>query len=346
MKFAEDRHGYALARLVRALVSGGGNLDRARSWASDNLGAMSVEARALAAGQGDAGGFAVPTDILEDFSESLRPVSAVRRLGAVIVPVTPGTSRVRVTVGAQAAYLGENDPIVSSELQTGSFTFSPRKLGALMPLSNSLIRYQGTIGDRMVRDELSRAAGAVENAAFIRGNGTQHQPKGLRHWAPAGNIIASAGSTFDNIRTDLSAMLAALEDADVPMVRPGWMLHPRSKRFLSLLKDDNGSLAFAAEMARGTLLGVPFASTTAVPKNLGSGSDESEVYLSDFAQVAIGEAGFFIDAGRAATWHEGEDHITGFDHDQTAVRLIAEHDLSLRHEEAVAVLTGVTWGAS
>ena len=88
--------------------------------------------------------------------------------------------------------------------------------------------------------------------------------------------------------------------------------------------------------------------TTNIPitqDTTGAGNDnESEVYLVDFAQVIIGESqGLLVDSSQEAAYHDGSNVQAAFSLDQTVVRAIAEHDLGLRHDKAVAMLTGVTW---
>jgi HK97 family phage major capsid protein len=96
------------------------------------------------------------------------------------------------------------------------------------------------------------------------------------------------------------------------------------------------------------LWGWPIGTTTNVPITLdtsGSGNDnESEVYLVDFAQVLIGESqGLLVDSSQEAAYHDGSNIQAAFSLDQTVVRAIAEHDLGMRHDKAVAMLTQVTW---
>ena len=77
----------------------------------------------------------------------------------------------------------------------------------------------------------------------------------------------------------------------------------------------------------------------------GLGNDnESEIYLVDFSQVLIGESqGLLVDSSQEAAYHDGSSVQAAFSLDQTVVRAIAEHDLGMRHDKGVTMLTGVTW---
>jgi HK97 family phage major capsid protein len=63
---------------------------------------------------------------------------------------------------------------------------------------------------------------------------------------------------------------------------------PRTMMFFQNLRDGNGNFAFP-EVQRGELRGKPIRITTQIPTNLGGGSNETELYLADFAHVFVGE---------------------------------------------------------
>jgi HK97 family phage major capsid protein len=110
------------------------------------------------------------------------------------------------------------------------------------------------------------------------------------------------------------------------------------------IRDGNGNFAYRDEMLAGTLWGFPFGTTTAIPTNLGGGSDESEIYFVDFADAIIGEAQTLtVDASTEASYKSGGNLVSAFSKDQTVIRAIEEHDFAMRHDASVAVLTAVKW---
>lgn len=173
-------------------------------------------------------------------------------------------------------------------------------------------------------------------------------PLGLRNIAPAANrIVSGATPTLDTIDAELGKAIKALENANVPMAAPVWFFHPRIKQFLLTLKNSNGFYMFKEEMInRGTLRGIPFKTTTQIPITLGLGT-ESEIYLTDMSEamifdalrlsISLSQGGSYIDVGG--------NPRNAFERDETLIRCISEHDFHMRHDEAVAVITGVTWGA-
>ena len=343
--------GLVTAGLVRAIAAGRGDVDRAKAWVGKHWGDTPVAkevTKALAAGDNAAGGFIVPTPLSQDIIELLRPMAVVRRLGPVIVPMPSGTIRIpKLTAGSAATYIGENTNISKTQPTFGQIALTYKKLAATVPVSNDLLRYSSPGADTIVRNDLVRAMAQREDQAFIRDDGTSATPKGIRYWCPAANQLSMTGTdTLADITTDLGRMVQALKDANVPMTRPGWMFSPRTERRLLTIQNTNGFYVYRPEMMSGKLWNYPFAVTTQIPSNLGVGANESEVYLVDFDDMAIGEAqNLIIDASTEAAYDDNGTLRSAFSLDQTVVRAISEHDFAARRDVAIVVLTNATWGA-
>ena len=172
-------------------------------------------------------------------------------------------------------------------------------------------------------------------------------PKGLRNWALAANVTATNGTTATQIESDFKDLLQNLEGANVPMLRPAWIMNPRSKNHLFTLRDASGDLIFPEiRQPQPTVHGFPVLLTTAVPVTQGGGT-ETELYLVDFSEVILGEVdGIAVDVSREAAYLDsGGTMVSAFSRNQTLVRAIIRHDLAVKHPEAVAVKTAITWGA-
>lgn len=345
--FRQSDDGLGLGRICRALAAGRGDPERAAHHAERVYGDEQVS-RALLAGTGDAGGFLVPERFSTDLIDLLRPASVVRRMGAVNVPMGSGNITLpKLTAGSAASYIGESDHIGVTQPTFGQVKASAKKLAALVPISNDLLRFSSPAADQVVTRDLVRAIATAEDAAFLRGDGLGNGPKGLRYFAPAANILkVSATVNLANVDADLNKLLLALLAADCSMTTPGWIMSPRSYVYLLGLRDSNGFRAFP-EMASGQLKGYPFATTTKVPNNLAvTGTNESEIYFCDFADVMIAEVpGLLISVSSEAAYYDGSAVVSAFSRDQTVVRVIAQHDLVMRHTESIAVLSDVDWGA-
>jgi hypothetical protein len=91
------------------------------------------------------------------------------------------------------------------------------------------------------------------------------------------------------------------------------------------------------------LRGFPYAATTNVPTNIGTGS-QSLILFADFADVLLAEAELVIDASTQSTYVDGNGNtISAFSQDQSVLRLISQTDLGMRNAASVAMLTGVSW---
>ena len=348
----KQEKGLRAARIVRALAAAKGDMDKAIAYAKKNYDDVEV-VKALAAGTDTAGGYLVPEEYSAEIIELLRPQSVVRRMGAVTIPMATGTLNIpKLAGGGSASYIGENTDIGVTQPTFGTVQLTWKKLAAIVPISNDLLRFSSPAADSIVRDDLVMAMALREDAAFIRDNGVGNVPKGLRSWAPPSNIIpATTGTTtLATVTTDLGKLILALKKANVRFIRPGWLMSPRTEMFLLTLRDGNGNFAFRPEMLTGRLFSYPYAVTTQIPENLSGGTvgggTESEIYLVDFADAIIGESTqLIIDASTEASYFQNNALHSAFSLDQTLIRVIAEHDFAMRHEESVAVLTGVTWGA-
>ena len=203
----------------------------------------------------------------------------------------------------------------------------------------------GDSADRFIRDSLVRHIATREDRAFIRDEGVDGTPKGLRYWAKT--TVASSGTTAANIESDLVSMINTMESANVDMSNPVWLMSPRSKNKLLTLRDGSGNLIYP-EIRPGSdgmsrLYGWPVFTTTNIPTNLGGGSD-SEVYLVNVPDLIIAEqGGMEITASEEASYVEGANLASAFSRDQTVIRAIVRHDFAVQYPEAVVVMTGVQW---
>jgi len=341
--------GAGMSRMVRALVVAGGNQQIAAKFAMDNQFGEDV-AMALNTLTPGAGGVLVPANMAREVIELWRPQSVVRRLGARSLPLTNGNITLpRLKGGAVVGYIGSDTDIPTTGQTFDNLKLSAKKLTGLVPISNDLLAYAGTSPnvDKLVVDDLTAAMSSREDKAFIRDDGTLDTPKGLLAWALSGfKIAASAGDTLQKIENDLNKLILCLEAVNANMGAPGWIMSPRTFRFLEGLRDGNGNKVYP-EMKDGNLKGYPIGKTTQVPNNLGAGSNASELYFVDFNDCFIGEdETLLIDYSKEATYKdEGGNVVSAFQRDQTLVRVIAKHDFGPRHQESIAILTGVTWGA-
>ena len=346
--------GKAVRALAFAKQQGGGpemGLAVLREWGNGDIADYleTTRSKAMAAGEPTAGGFLVPDQFSQDVIEFLRPMSAVRSLNPMVLPMPTGTIRVpKITAGSSGSYIGENQNAPASQVGTGQVTLTWKKLAVLVPLSNDLVRFSSPGADAIVRDDMVRGMAERENRAFLRGTGTDSGPKGLRYWAPTANILAAtSGQLLADVTSDLGRCILALKENNVPMTRPAWIMAPRTEQFLATIQTTTGAFVFRDEILSGRLWKWPVAVTTEVPVNLTDqgGSTETEITLVDMADAVIGESTrIFVDVSDAAAYVDSAGAVTSaFSQDQTVIRAIAEHDFAMRRDVSAMVMNGVTW---
>jgi HK97 family phage major capsid protein len=337
-----------LEYVLRALAAARGNLPAAVDLAR-RAGYPEHLVKAIQWSVDANGGYLAPPEYASELIELLREQAIFMRARPVEVSLATGREIFTgIAGGAVAEYKGENEAGTITGLTFRQIQMSIKELFALVPISNRALRYSAWDVQTVVTNDLAAAMALRFDAAAIRDNGTAPRPKGLRYWAPAGNVVA-ANATIDaaTVEADLYKLIGKLEDAHVRMLRPAWLFSRRTKRFLLQLKNSMGLPVFKEEMQdNSTLLGIPWLATSVIPDNLGGTGNESEVYLADFADVVVGTGqNLSIDFSGDATYVSGGNVYSAFQQGMTLLRAVWEHDVAVRHEESVAVLTGVKWGA-
>ncbi|WP_414897699.1 phage major capsid protein [Rhodovulum sp. YEN HP10] len=293
-----------------------------------------------------AGGITIPAAQSEELIALLRPRVTVRASGARTVPMPAGELRTaRQSAGATAGYGAETSAIAESEMSFDAVDKSFKLLRALVPLSNSLLRHSSVAMAQHARDDLLKAMALREDLAFLRGDGANDTPKGLRNWALAANWRDGIAGTAAAAEAAVRWAVSTVEDANVGMVRPGWIMRASAKNWLASLRDDRGNPVFPSIDASGTLKGYPIRTTSQVPDNLGAEGDGTEITFADFDEVVIGDAmQIAIAASTEAAFVDANgETISAFQRDLTLMRAVSEHDLAPSHDEAIAGFTATGW---
>lgn len=292
-------------------------------------------------------GVLVPPEFSAEVIELLRPATVVRRFLTNVIPMERGTLDIpSLTGGVAGQYIGEAQAQNAEQPTFGDVALTWKKLKVTVPMSNELVMMSNPRVDTIVRDDMIRGLAQTEDQAFLRSDGSQFKPRGLRSWTLAANVINANGTVnLANVTSDLRDLIQALEGADVRMLQPVWLMAPRSKNYLRTVRDGNGNFAFP-EINQNQLWGFPVGWTNSIPTNLGGGGDESEVYLVDFADVVLGESSLMeMEASREATYtNSAGTLVSAWDRDETVIKALMRHDLAVRHRESLAYLDQVTWG--
>lgn len=311
--------------------------------------AVRAFSKALSINVGTSGGFAIPNDLSEQMIPLLHPAVAVRRAGADVLPMPHGAlSLSSVVHGANASWGDSGAPIPASQPAFGRLDATARKMTVLTPISNSLLRYSLPAFDKRLADHFAAAVGSAEDVAFLRSEGTEFAPRGLRGFAAADGTVLTSAPVFttETIVDELCLMAKTVLEANVPMRRPSWVLNPATVLLLKTLKNMDGAYPFAHELASGRLFGWPVFETTSIPLDLTIGGNAgcTEVYLFDAGEALIFEGPVFeLALARNGFWTDVEGNHSGVQEDASVLRCVAGRDFKLQHSGAACVLTGVLW---
>jgi HK97 family phage major capsid protein len=370
----KDKRGIKASRYVLGVMHASFNkisLEKAAEFISNRFGdevvayAMTPEGqkkelmtRALNGGVTGEGGALIPQDFMADLIELLRAMTAVRGAGPMEVGMPMGNLTIpRLAGGATAAYQNELDDIGISQERFDDVNLVAKKLTAMVPVSNDLIRRAPIGVEEIVRDDLVQTVARREDLAFLRGDGTDKGPVGMRSLClPANKITVTVmpatpgpGDQLTAILAGASAAILALQNGMSRMIRPTWIMAPTIARFISTARDQVGGFYFKDEMARGMFEGYPVRLTQQIPTNLvmTTFTKASEIYFVDMADFIIADTyNVVVDASDVAAYNDGTGMVSTFQRDQSLFRVIAEHDVNMRHLQSLVVLLTQDWGFS
>jgi HK97 family phage major capsid protein len=353
----KDKRGVKAARYVIGLLHARFHhvsMEKAAEFVTNRFG-DDIVARALNSGVTGEGGALIPQDFMADLIELLRAMTAVRGANPMEVGMPMGNLTIpRLAGGATAAYQNELDDIGISQERFDDVNFVAKKLTAMVPVSNDLIRRSPIGVEEIVRDDLVQTIARREDLAFIRGDGTDKGPVGLRHLVQASNLITvtampatpAPGDQLTAILSGASAAILALQNGMSRMIRPTWIMAPTIARFISLARDQVGGFYWKDEIERGMWEGYPIRLTQQIPTNLvmGANTKASEIYFVDMADFVIADTyNVVVDASDVAAYNDGTSMVSAFQRDQSLFRVIAEHDCNMRHLQSLVVLLTQDW---
>ena len=292
--------------------------------------------KALNASMPTEGGFTVPLAFSADYIEQLYANSILDKLGVRKVPMPNGNLSIpKMTESATAYWVGETQKIGASQATFGEVNLRAKKLGAMSPVSNSLLRYTGVGLDSWIAEDLMEKARIGLDKAFLKGAGTEHTPLGLYNV----NGVQTYNESALSVTTPLE-MFALLEQANVPFGNVKWLLNPIGKSWLAGKAFSSGPFVWAEEIgSRKQLNGYDIITSTSVDYTPNAGTpanSTADFWLGDFSQLLWGVGyDITVEMSREGTYIDANGNtVSAFQNDLTLVRLITEHDFACRHAEA------------
>lgn len=340
-----EHKGAEVALMVHALAATGGDKDKAVT-RLEKTGYGAVAATLVGADE-NSGGVLIPRAQVSQVIPMLRAKTVLDKCGARSVPVSAGEMRnAKQTGRATASYTDEVGEAAESNPTYEPVSETLKDLKALVPVSNRLIERSDIAVAMMVLDDMLSAMALKRDIAGLRYDGTGNLPKGVRYWIPSSNWLSTVdSSSVANIDIALRKLVDTVEDADVPMQSPGWVMRSSAKNFLASLKDTYGKPYYPEIDEKGMLKGYPIYSTSQVPKDLGVGGDETEITFGDWAELMIGEEDRIqIAQSREAAYRDaGGEMQSAFQQGKTLLLAVTANDFAPDHEEAFAGFNAQGW---
>ena len=215
---------------------------------------------------------------------------------------------------------------------------TPKKVGAMVKLSNSLLKLSNPSAEVLVRRDLARVLALRIDLAALRGTGGSGQPTGINATSNINTVTigASGGAlTWDY----LLDMEYALAEDNALQGKLGYIFHPvirrnmLKKKVLQYSGDTAGEYMIqpvGTEVNFQAWLGYPYKTTTQIPitlEKMSSGATLTEVYFGNWEELIIGQWG-------GMELMASNETSTAFETDQTWVRILQEVDLAVRHPQS------------
>lgn len=227
------------------------------------------EWRVLSKATAGAGGNLVPTDMYNQIIRSLRFLGSVQSLATTIntesgdalnIPSNP-------THGT-ATWTAENVGFTASDEVFGTAQLSAYKAGRTVIVSEELLEDSAFGLDGFLANEFGESIGALEETAFVIGDGSG-KPSGLLATSATANITLATAAVGNTTSFNYAALVTAIFTLP-PQYRPGasFIVNDTSARNLYLMVDSQGRPLWSVNLAvdgPDTFLGYPIYTHPDVP---------------------------------------------------------------------------------
>ena len=295
-----------------------------------------LDQKALNAGTPSEGGFTVPLAFSGEYIDALVATTLIDKLNIRRVPLVNGNLSIpRMDATSSVGWVGENQSGKLTQPAFGEVNMRAKKLKALTPISNTLLRESGVNIEGWIAEDLMRKTRIELDNAMINGSGSQYMPLGLANNA---DIQTTGSSSTALALTTPNDMVALLQQANVRLENVHWLLNPIGESWLRNKAFSSGPFAWSDEMARtGKLRGFDFHSSSTI--KYVPADDPAKAYadfwLGDFAEMMFGVShDITIEMSRDGSYTDGGNVVNAFDQDLTLIRLITECDFACRQPKA------------
>lgn len=337
-------------RAVKCINASHGDIEKAAYTAEHKFmdTEMAHEFKALTMTSPSDGGYLVPEVYANEIIELLYPATVIYSLGARRLGVANGNLNIpKLKTGSRALFNGESRKIPKTAPKFGNLKLSAKKLTALIPMSNDLLRSTNFDNDVIVGQDITKQMALGVDWGALLGTGGEFQPLGIVNNSKVQTIdVTSLNAEYASNAGVLTAafpnyLVAAVLRNNVYADGLGFVFNTSVEQFFKSLRDNVGSFIFAEEMNKNhTLVGYPYRTTNLLETTAG----KTQILFGNWNNLIIGEQGALeIETSREGSWTDDAGNIiSAFENDQTLIRAIDNVDIGLRHDESFAVATKVS----
>ncbi len=336
-------------RAVKCIHASSGDAEKAAFTAEHKFNdtEMTHEFKALSTISPANGGYLVPEVYANEIIELLYPATVIYGLGARRLGMANGNLNIpKIKTGSRALFTGEARSISKTAPKFGNLKLSAKKLTALIPMSNDLLRSTNFDNDVIVGQDITKQMALGVDWGALMGSGGEFQPLGIIKNKNVMNIDATTIET--EYASSAGVLTAAFPNYLVASVLKnnvyadglGFVFNTSVEQFFKSLRDSVGGFIFAKEMnERGTLVGYPYRTTNLLETTNG----KTQIIFGNWNDLVIGEQGALeIETSREGSWTDDAGNlISAFENDQTLIRAINNVYTGLRHDESFAVASKV-----
>ncbi|MCK0151086.1 phage major capsid protein [Marivita sp. S6314] len=260
-----DYRGLSVGQYLRSMVLGG---------------KTEVERRALSEGSDSAGGYTVPDVLSATLIDLARANSVVMQAGAQTVPLTSDTNNwAKLLSDPVPAWRAEAGNVAESDPTFGLMQMIPRSLAVQTKVSVELMEDSLNLATELPRVLAAAMAVELDRVALL-GSGTAPEPRGIANTSGIGTVAQDAIiANYANLSKARTAILTANSG---PV--SAYIMHPRDEgSFTDLVDSDGQPLRMNPKLEA-----IPMLTTTSIPVDGGSGSDESTIIAGNFSRLLVG----------------------------------------------------------
>lgn len=302
---------------------------------------------------------AAESGVVADFLEYLRPQTILGKFGTNGIPalneIPFRTAVITQTSGGNAQWVGEGKPKPLTRWAYGRTTLEPRKVAAIAVATMELLKSSNPKADTKLREELARCVTERIDIDFIdpgKAEVTGVSPASILN---AATPIPSSGSDAEDIRADFMALVNTFLAGNNPLSTGVWILSSGTAMALSLMQNPLGQTIFPGiGMSGGVLFGLPAIVSEYMLRDTEGAivalANARDIFYADEDGLEIrvsGEASLEMDDAPTNASAETPVETTLVSMFQTnSLAFLCERTVNwaLAREDAVAYLTGVTWG--